>query len=91
MKFRITRHSTSSAPADALDRLSELLNGRHDEVSFLRVAGEIRATIRDDDMPVAMTRDERTDKGRRVVFRVVSEICERVPDLKLDWYAIGPG
>jgi hypothetical protein len=90
MKYRITRHSTAAAPADALDRLSARLSGKHQEVSFSRLGTEISATIRDDDLPVSMTRDERTDKGRRVVLEVLSEVCERVPDLKFDWYAVGP-
>ena len=90
MKFRITRHSTASPPPDALDLLLARLGTRRDEVSFVRVGSEIRATLHDDDAPVAMTRDERTDIGRRVVLGVVSDICERVPELKFDWYAVGP-
>jgi hypothetical protein len=54
------------------------------------VGGEIRATVPDDDAPVAMTSDERTDVGRRAVLEVVGEVCERAPDLKLDWYAVSP-
>lgn len=90
MKFRITRHSTSSPPPDALERLSSRLGPRREEVSFTMVGAEIRATVRDDDAPVAMTHDERTDIGRRAVLEVVSEVCERVPELELDWYAISP-
>jgi hypothetical protein len=90
MKYRITRHSTGAAPDDALDRLSERLGSKREEVFFARVGTEIRATIRDDDAPVAMTHDERSDIGRRAVLEVVSDVCERVPDLKLDWYAVSP-
>lgn len=90
MKFRITRHSTSSSPTDALDLLSERLGPKREEVFFAFVGGEIRATIRDDDAPVAMTHDERTDIGRRAVLEVLSDVCERVPELKLDWYAVSP-
>jgi len=90
MKFRITRHSTASPPPDALELLSARLGSRRAEVSFAMVGGEIRATVHDDDAPVAMTHDERTDVGRRVVLEVVGEICECVPELELDWYAVSP-
>jgi hypothetical protein len=90
MKYKITHHSTASPPADALELLSARLGSRRDEISFALVGGEIRATVHDEDAPVAMTRDERTDIGRRVVLEVVSQVCERVPELKLDWYAVSP-
>jgi hypothetical protein len=89
MKFRITRHSTSSPPDDALDRLSERLGNRREEVFFAARGSEIRATLRAE-TPVAMTSDERTEIGRRAVLDVVKEVCERVPDLKFDWFAVGP-
>lgn len=89
MKFRITRHSTSSSPEDALDRLSERLGKHREEVFFASRGSEIRATIHDE-APVAMTSDERAEIGRRAVLQVVKDVCERVPDLKFDWYAVGP-
>jgi hypothetical protein len=34
-----------------------------------------------------MTRDERTEIGRRVVLDVVQEVCE-ASDLESDWFAV---
>jgi hypothetical protein len=89
MKFRITRHASASPPEHALDLLSERMRGRHEDVSFARVGAEITAKLDRDD-PIAMTQDERTDIGRRAVLGAVAEICERTPELKLDWYAVSP-
>lgn len=58
-------------------------------MSFARVGAEIRASV-DRDNPVAMTHDERTDIGRRAVLKIVGEVCERAPELKLDWFAVSP-
>jgi hypothetical protein len=89
MKFRITRHATASPPEHALDLLSARMGNRHEDVSFARVGPEIRANLDRDD-PVAMTHDERTDIGRRAVLGTVAEICERAPELELDWFAVSP-
>jgi hypothetical protein len=89
MKFRITRHATTSPPEHALDLLTERMGSRREGVSFARVGPEIRAKLDGDD-PIAMTRDERTDVGRRAVLEIVAEVCERAPELKLDWFAVSP-
>jgi hypothetical protein len=89
MKFRITRHATASPPEDALDLLSTRIGRSRDDVRFARVGGEIRANLDRDD-PVSMTNDERTDIGRRAVLEIVADVCERTPELKLDWFAVSP-
>jgi hypothetical protein len=89
MRFRITRHATASPPEDALDRLTALIGTRREDISFARVGKEIRADL-DRDEPVAMTHDERADIGRRAVLEIVEEICERTPELNLDWFAVSP-
>lgn len=89
MKFRITRHATGSPPEDALDLLSSRIGKRREDVVFARVGGEIRANLNRDE-PVAMTRDDRTEVGRRAVLEIVEDVCESAPELKLDWYAVSP-
>jgi hypothetical protein len=87
MKFRITRHATGSPPEDALDLLTNRIGKRREDVYFARVGGEIRANLKRDE-PVAMTQDDRAEVGRRAVLEIVEEVCERAPELKLDWYAV---
>ena len=69
--------------------LGERIPRRRDEVCFSRAGDEIRARL-DRDEPVSMTRDERTEIGRRAVLGALAEVCERAPELKLDWYAVSP-
>jgi hypothetical protein len=76
-----------SPPEHALDLLSGRMGKGWEDVSFARVGPEIRANLNRDD-PVAMTHDERIDIGRRAVLEAVAEICERAPELKLDWFAV---
>jgi hypothetical protein len=89
MKFKITGHATASPPEHALDLLTERIGRRRDDVSFARLGHEIRANVDRDD-PIAMTQDERTDIGRRAVLEIIAEVCERAPELKLDWFAVSP-
>ncbi len=89
MRFRITRHANASPPEDALDLLTTRIGGRRQDVRFARVGGEIRANL-DRDEPVAMTHDERADIGRRAVLEIVADVCDRAPELNLDWYAVSP-
>jgi hypothetical protein len=89
MRFRITRHAHVSPPEHVIDLLTARMGSRREDVSFARVGGEVRAKL-DRDAPIAMTRDERIDIGRRAVLEVVGEICERAPELKLDWFAVSP-
>jgi hypothetical protein len=87
MKFRITKHATASPPDDAIDLLTSRIGRSREDVRFARVGSEIRANL-DRDEPVAMTNDERTDIGRRAVLGIVEEVCERAPELKLEWFAV---
>jgi hypothetical protein len=87
VKFTITRHSGHSAPDDALDLLLQRLGARRAEVSFAKVGDEIMATW-GNDAPVSMTQDERLEIGRRAVFDIVRDACERAPELRLEWFAV---
>ncbi|HEX4466742.1 MAG TPA: hypothetical protein VH025_06105, partial [Solirubrobacteraceae bacterium] len=87
MKFRITPHRTAGPPEQAIELLSERLNGRREDVMFARVGTELRANV-DRDEPVSMTSDERREIGRRAVLEIIGEVCERTPALKFDWYAV---
>jgi hypothetical protein len=89
MRFRITRHASGSPPEDALDLLAVRMGSRREDVRFARVGPNVTAIL-DRDLPVAVTQDERVDIGRREVLNAVAEICERAPDLKLDWFAVSP-
>ena len=71
-----------------MDLLWERLGGIHDEVSFAKVGPEISATWGDDSSPSRM-RDERAEIGRRAVLVILRDVCERAPELELDWFAIG--
>jgi hypothetical protein len=90
MQFRITPHSVFDPPENAMDLLWQRLGPRRDEMSFAKVGAGI--TVRaDEDAPVAMTRDERVEIGRRAVLDVVSDVCEGSPELNSDWFAISSG
>jgi hypothetical protein len=88
VKFKITPHSAFKPPDDALELLWTRLGPRREDVSFVRVGAEIKASL-DDDAPVAMTSDERADIGRRAVLAIVLEVCETAPELSSDWFAVG--
>jgi hypothetical protein len=90
MNFKITLHSGARAPEDALEALWGRLGARRQEVSFSRVGREIRART-SEDAPVSMTRDERTEVGRRLVIEIVQEVCEQSPELRWSWFAVGSG
>jgi hypothetical protein len=86
VQFRITPHSGYTPPADAIERLWERRGPRRDDVTFAKVGNGITART-GDEAPVSMTRDERTEIGRRVVLDVVQEVCE-ASDLESDWFAV---
>ncbi len=91
MKFRIAPHSGFKGtvrPDDALDLLAQRLGARRDDVAFAKVGSEIVATW-GEDVPSSMEPDERAEIGRGVVFGIVRDVCERAPELRLDWFAIG--
>jgi hypothetical protein len=85
VKFKITRHSGSSSPPDALDLLLQRLGPKRDDVSFAKVGREIQATWGKE---VPIEQDERVEIGRRAVLDVVRDACELAPELRLEWFAI---
>jgi hypothetical protein len=89
VNFKITPHSGYSAPENALELLWDRLGTRQDGVSFAKGLREIRATW-GEDVPVAMERDERQEVGRATVLGIVCNVCEQAPELKSDWFAVGP-
>jgi hypothetical protein len=90
VRFRITRHAGSGAPADTLQLLWEQLEGRRFEaVAFTKRGNEIAASF-GEDAPAAMERDEREEVGRLAVLESLREICDGVPELRFDWFAVEP-
>lgn len=85
--FRITHHSGSGAPEDALERLWQVLETRGVGVRFGKRGSEIRATLPEDDS-VSLDSDARAQVGRRAVLDIVREVCESAPELELHWYAV---
>ena len=89
MRFKVTRHSAERPPEGVVALLGERIPRRREDVMFTSVGGEIRARLDREDA-VWMTQDERIEIGRQAVLEAVGEICERAPELKLDWYAVSP-
>jgi hypothetical protein len=89
VRFRISRHSGYSPPGDAIEQLWQQLGAKRDEASFAKVGNEIRAEW-GPDAPISIDRDAREESGRRVVFGIVRDVCERTPGLNSDWYAVSP-
>jgi hypothetical protein len=87
MRLTITIHAGFGAPPDALDLLWARVGEGHADARFSKGVGEISADW-GEDAPVSMESDEREEVGRRAVLDVLDEICERAPELKLDWYAV---
>ena len=89
MDYRITRHSGSGAPENALDLLWQQLGATQEEFSFSQTRAEIRARWRTD-VSVSMERDERERRGRTIVLEIVRDTCRGAPDLNADWFAVSP-
>jgi len=89
MRFRVTRHAAVKPPSDALNRLSERIPPRREDVQFAKAGDEIRARLDSDELS-SRTEAERAEIGREAVLEALSEVCERSPELKLDWFAISP-
>jgi hypothetical protein len=92
VKFRIAPHagfvSSSTRPANAVDLLWQRLGSGRDEASFARLGpDEIGAAWGDD--ALAVRGDERSEIARRAVLEIVRDVCERAPELELDWFAVG--
>lgn len=89
MRLRITVHAGSMAtrPANALDLLWQRLGADHDGASFVKVGpDEIGATLGHN---VPAMAGERLETERRALLEIVSDLCERAPELELDWFAVG--
>jgi hypothetical protein len=84
--FRITRHSGTAPPADAIELLWDRLGARHEETTFSRVGVEIRAMWGEADASSA--RDERVEVARGEILDIVRGVCEQTPELNYDWYAV---
>jgi hypothetical protein len=89
MRYKITRHAAVRPPDRVMDLLGERIPARREGVLFTRAGEGISARL-DGDEAVGRTHDERSEIGREAVLEVVGEICERSPELKLDWYAVAP-
>jgi hypothetical protein len=89
VSFRITRHSRSGAPTDALPLLLQRLGRRRGDVRFTMAGKEIRASL-GHEAPVSMERDEREEIGRLALLEIVQRVCEDAPELELAWFAISP-
>jgi hypothetical protein len=87
--FKITPHAGYGGPPDAIERLSQRLGARRDQVSFSKAGDEIHATW-DGHRDTSTTPEEHSEIGRRTVLEVVRDVCEVAPDLKLDWFAVSP-
>jgi hypothetical protein len=89
MRFKITIHARSGAPADALDLLFERLGAGRESVRFSKPGIAIIANWVTD-APVTMERDERSEVGRQAVWDIVRTVCEATPELRSQWYAVSP-
>ena len=87
MNFRITRHSGWAAPDDALDMLWERLGAHRDGTSFAKRGAEIRV-IWGTDTPTSLDRIEREEVGRVAILEIVRDVCDQVPELRSDWFAV---
>lgn len=89
MVFKVTKHGSGSPPPNALELLGELIAGRREDAYFKRSGSYITARLDRED-PIAMTRDERAEIGRRAILDIIGDVCERTPGMKVDWYAVRP-
>jgi hypothetical protein len=90
MRFKIAIHSGHKAPSHALDELLRGLGGRRGELTFLRRGSTIAVTCHEADGD-SETRLVRAEARRCAVFEEVCLVCERVPDLRSDWFAVATG
>jgi hypothetical protein len=90
MRFRVTRHTAVKPAEHVLDLLVERLPTRQGDVIFETTGSEIHARL-DRDEAVWETQDERLAIGRTAVLAALGEVCDRSPELKLDWFAVSAG
>jgi hypothetical protein len=84
--FRITRHSGSASPDDAIELLWRALPARHEDAKFTKVGSEIR--VRWGDTQASSGREESAEVGRIAVLDIMRGVCERTPDLDPAWFAV---
>lgn len=89
MGFRVMRHAAETPPDHAISLLGERIPKRCEDVCFSISGDEIGASL-DRDESVSVTSDERVEIGRRAVLDALEEVCERAPELSLNWYAVAP-
>jgi hypothetical protein len=76
-------------PDHVVELLREQIPKRREDVLFSRVGGEIRARL-DREESGWRTPSESSEIARQAVLDAVGEVCDRSPELKLDWYAVSP-
>jgi hypothetical protein len=89
VRFAISVHSGSGAPGDAIERLAAGLGRVREGTRFATRGTQIIATP-DEDAGGLREGSEREEMGRLALLEQIGEVCERTPDLKLDWYAVRP-
>jgi hypothetical protein len=89
VNFRITRHTRSGAPNEALQLLFERLGRKRGDARFAIAGREIKA-VWGHDAPVAIERDEREEIGRQALLEIVAGVCADAPELELRWFAVSP-
>jgi hypothetical protein len=70
-----------------MELLLRRLGAQRDEASFAMTGREITAHWEDGDPP-ASTRETRMEVERRAIVDLISEACERAPELESDWFAV---
>ena len=88
MRFRITSHAGHDAPPDAVEQLLATLSERRSKGRFSKVGSEIRVTW--GRVEGGWDRHERQEAEREELLELLRDACRAEPQLKLDWYAIGP-
>jgi hypothetical protein len=86
--FRITHHSGHTPPPDALDVLLQRLGERRDEVSFSKSGASEITAVWGGDVSSSMTHDEQVQFGRHLVLDMVRDVCDEMPPLDFDWFAV---
>ncbi|MGO9487519.1 MAG: hypothetical protein ACLQBB_00645 [Solirubrobacteraceae bacterium] len=89
MRFRITTHSGHDSPPDALSRLQEQLTTQRRNGRFYKVGSEIRVTWGRHESD-GWERPERLELERTELLELIEKTCAGVPELQLDWFAVGP-
>ena len=70
-----------------MELLFRRLGARRDEIAFTLSGDQIWAKP-DEEGGDATARKIRAEAQRRAIFEIISEACERAPELKSDWFAV---